>query len=577
MEPGVAALVERLLTRSSFHEGAEVLLCALLEAAEEAVGRAAWTGGATLLRGLVHLRPAGDYRGLVVVERVASPSGSSEAAVLPSVTAWKWIEAHRRAVAVDVHLARLTPLDGEGQPLDGGRSFDGKETVRSLRTRSATHVLALPLRVPGGVLAGMVSLEASCLAAVGDDSFWAPVADHLQLLCDVSAPGLVALPSAASALRSDDPLLPVVGAAMQPLIALLGVFAAQEETLLIAGPTGSGKSRLARWCHARSTRNRGPFQVVDLLTVPEDMQMAELFGWRKGAFTGALQSQQGTVARADGGTLFIDEIDKLSMKAQAGLLQLLETRTFRVLGDPGGVQRANVRFIVGTNANLASAVAAGSFREDLYYRINVLPVRLPPLVERADEIGAWAEFFAHRRHVEAVGSGRATVSAEAAMALARQPWPGNLRQLDNVVRRAYAMALVETEGRPEALTLQLRHVEQAVSFEFGGAEPGAGDTAGLMPELRRAARSFVEEALKLQRAGGELDLDLVDAFRGLVLSEAAARLGDVREVFLLFGKVKLVEGRNHMQTFRREVKRVNALAEAVGAPIDASDLEQSRG
>ena len=105
-----------------------------------------------------------------------------------------------------------------------------------------------------------------------------------------------------------------------------------------------------------------------------------------------------------------------------------------------------------------------------------------------------------------------------------------------------------------------------MAFEFGGAEP-----AGVLPELRRAARSFVEDALKLQRAGGVLDLDHVDAFRGLVLSEAAARLGDVRDVFLLFGRVKLVEGRNHMQTFRKEVTRIAALAEAVGAPPEPAE------
>ena len=116
--------------------------------------------------------------------------------------------------------------------------------------------------------------------------------------------------------------------------------------------------------------------------------MAELFGWRKGAFSGAVKDNPGCVARAEGGTLFIDEIDKLSLKAQAGLLHVLEDRTYRALGEAGSDQKANVRFIVGTNANLPEAVRRGTFREDLYYRINVLPVRVPPLDERRDEIGA---------------------------------------------------------------------------------------------------------------------------------------------------------------------------------------------
>src|SRR5206468_257763 len=133
--------------------------------------------------------------------------------------------------------------------------------------------------------------------------------------------------------RSTDPLLPVVGPSMEGLINLLRVFSRQEETVLISGPTGTGKSRLARWCHAQSPRRERTFETVDLQTVPVDIQMAALFGWRKGAFTGAVGDQAGWVEQADGGTLFLDEVDKLSLSAQAGLLQLLEERRYRVLGD----------------------------------------------------------------------------------------------------------------------------------------------------------------------------------------------------------------------------------------------------
>ena len=117
--------------------------------------------------------------------------------------------------------------------------------------------------------------------------------------------------------------------------------------------------------------------------------MAELFGWCKGAFTGAHRDQIGLVERAEGGTLFIDEIDKLSMKAQAGLLRFLEERQYRRLGDSGEMRRSNLRIIVGTNVDLLDQVRAGAFRSDLFYRINVLPIRLKPLRERKDEIGAW--------------------------------------------------------------------------------------------------------------------------------------------------------------------------------------------
>ena len=159
------------------------------------------------------------------------------------------------------------------------------------------------------------------------------------------------------------------------------------------GPTGAGKSRLARWCHSRSQRKERPFEAVDLMTIPEDMQMAELFGWKRGAFTGAVSDHAGCIARAEGGTLFIDEIDKLSLKSQAGLLSFLETRDYRRLGDPASAQKADVRLIIGTNADLKKSVEAGEFREDLYYRINVLPVHLPPLADRADEIPAWGRLW----------------------------------------------------------------------------------------------------------------------------------------------------------------------------------------
>src|SRR5262249_54735633 len=162
--------------------------------------------------------------------------------------------------------------------------------------------------------------------------------------------------------------------------------------------------------------------------------------------------------RAERGTLFIDEIDKLSLRAQAGILHVLEERRYRSLGEGVSERKADVRFIVGTNANLEEAVREGRFREDLYYRITVLPLRLLPLDERADEIPLWADYMATRRHRESEPEGHASVSPAAARALAGRRWPGNLRQLDNVIRRAYALALVERGAAPKGVVLEERHI-----------------------------------------------------------------------------------------------------------------------
>ena len=284
--------------------------------------------------------------------------------------------------------------------------------------------------------------------------------------------------------------------------------------------------------------------------------MAELFGWRRGAFTGAVKDNPGAISRAQGGTLFIDEIDKLSLKAQAGLLHVLEERRYRPLGEEAGERRADVRFIAGTNADLRASVRAGRFREDLYYRISVLPVRVPPLAERLDELPLWAAYMVRRRH----GHGRrdqAHLAANAVELLVQASWPGNLRQLDNVVRRAYALALHDRPGADGDLVLERRHVERALAYE-DVAEPGS-----LLAQLWQAAVAFVEEAERRGPAG-RLSLELCEAFRGLVLGVALERLGDVDQAFELLGQAQALRHRNHHKVMRRELQKVRQLVTVLG-------------
>jgi DNA-binding NtrC family response regulator len=295
--------------------------------------------------------------------------------------------------------------------------------------------------------------------------------------------------------------------------------------------------------------------------VPEEMQMAEIFGWKRGAFTGAHQDQDGCIAKSDGGTLFIDEVDKLSLRAQAGLLHLFETRRYRVLGDAGRLRPADVRFVVATSADLRAEVARGRFREDLYFRINVLPVRVPPLSERRDEIAGWARFILERRHREVRPDGVVHPSLGAERALVQLPWPGNIRQLDNVVRRAYALASVDDPTSGRALVLEREHVERALSFESEGPE-----LPPLMASLRGAAADFIEHAIRRSEVGEPLSLDLTAAFRGLVLEAGVRRLGDLREVFRVVGCDAVLRSRNHSREYRRELAKIARVEEVLSAP-----------
>ncbi len=560
MDDALASLAASLVASSSFDDAAAAVGRAMLDSAESALEKSPYAARNRMLRAMVHLRPDDGYRRLAVIEHDTEPRGPapSGAPHLPSATAWRWVASQRCAVSIDASLGRVQPhAPGAMAHIEKSNAdpdlLASKETRDRLLGRQTSHVLALPLRAPGGAIDGMISLELECRAAMGKDVLWTLAGAELQILADIAAPYLVGLPLARVPETERDELLPVVGPTMAPVIAILGIFAEQEETLLLCGPTGAGKSRLARWCKERSPRRGGPYEVIDLMSVPEDLQMAELFGWRRGAFTGAVKDAPGCVARAEGGTLFIDEVDKLSLKAQAGLLHLLEERAYRPLGEGAGERRANVRFVIGTNENLASRVASGHFREDLYYRINVLPIKLPPLDERRDEIAQWAEHMLERRQRESASPRSARLDAAAVRALVASRWPGNLRQLDNVIRRAYALLLLRQGSAPGDIVLRESEVTRALAYEQPRA---AGSLTDL---LREAARRFVREA-----EGGRLGLDHADAFRGFVLAAAAEQQGNKEEALRLLGKEALLKNRNHHKAFRRELERTGDLYKALG-------------
>jgi len=232
--------------------------------------------------------------------------------------------------------------------------------------------------------------------------------------------------------------------AMQKVIDVAARAADSEATILLLGESGTGKSVMARTIHHQSPRRGHAFVTVSCPSLSRELLESELFGHVKGAFTGALTDTWGKVAAADGGTLFLDEIGDLPLEVQSRLLRLLQEREYERVGE-ARPRKANVRVVSATNHDLKAAVAAGRFREDLFYRLNVICLTLPPLRERAADIPRLAErmlaFFAAHS-----GKPATKLSPEARTSLERHPWPGNLRELRNVIERAVILSAGDSIG-----------------------------------------------------------------------------------------------------------------------------------
>ena len=217
--------------------------------------------------------------------------------------------------------------------------------------------------------------------------------------------------------------------------------------VLILGETGTGKELCARAIHYLSPRSAKPFVPINCGAVPVDLVENELFGHARGAFTGAAHASRGLIDDAEGGTLFLDEVDSLPLLAQVKLLRFLQEKEFRPLGSTR-IRHADVRVIAAANSNLEHAVKSGRLREDLFYRLNIVPIELPPLRQRADDIPALAKHFLRRYETE-FGKELEGFSAEAMQALLVYTWPGNIRELEHVVERAAVLAQDKTIRRSD--------------------------------------------------------------------------------------------------------------------------------
>jgi two-component system nitrogen regulation response regulator NtrX len=321
-------------------------------------------------------------------------------------------------------------------------------------------------------------------------------------------------------LRGEPGASPLVGSSeeMSRLRAQVARVAASDSKVLILGENGTGKELVARQLHDRSPRRDLPFIRVNSAAIPRDLVESELFGHEKGAFTGATTSRKGKMELAHLGSLFLDEVGDMSLEAQAKLLRAIETGEVERLGGHRTLV-VDVRLIAATNKDLKAEIRAGRFREDLYYRLNVVPIVVPPLRERATDIG---ELIAHFQARQPGGAGRPRLqfTKDALARLEAYPWPGNVRELRNAVER---LTILAENDRIDALELA-RHLP-----ELDEGTPPAGAGAGSGPEndatpgdddgaaegdLRRAVEAAEKKAIReaIEASGGNM-------------SEAARRLG----------------------------------------------------
>jgi transcriptional regulator with PAS, ATPase and Fis domain len=262
-----------------------------------------------------------------------------------------------------------------------------------------------------------------------------------------------------------------------------------DTTVLVTGESGTGKEVVARLIHNESRRNNGPFVALNCAALPETLLESELFGHERGAFTGALSARPGRIEQAARGTLFLDEIGEMTPAAQAKLLRVLEEREFQRVG---GVRtlKADVRILAATNRDLRKAIAAGQFREDLYYRLVVFEIPIEPLRKRAEDVLALCEYFLEDR-ARMMGRSAAGITLEARQRLRAYRWPGNVRELRNVIERA----LILCDGD----AIDVEHLHLQPDDDYRAPEPG-GEIPQNSHDLESIERAAIQRVI--EKTGG---------------------------------------------------------------------------
>ena len=329
----------------------------------------------------------------------------------------------------------------------------------------------------------------------------------LDLLTRAVAGALARGGTAASRMEPEDPALPLIGRspAMQEVYRTVARVVGNDLTVLVTGESGTGKELVARAIHDLGPRRASAFVAINMAAIPRDLIEAELFGHERGAFTGAAQRNAGRFEQANGGTLFLDEIGDMPIEAQTRLLRVLQTGEFTTVGGARTI-RADVRIVAATNRDLAVQVEAGLFREDLFYRLDVVPVALPALRERGDDVGLLARHFLDAAAAE--GLPRRQLSEPALAALAAHHWPGNVRELENLMRRLAVLGRDEVIGA-DAIAAAVAD-RQALPGGDAPAEIGAAVRA-LIARIAGEREGGLDDGTLYARVIGEVERPLIEA------------------------------------------------------------------
>ncbi|KQM65880.1 nitrogen regulation protein NR(I) [Sphingomonas sp. Leaf17] len=352
---------------------------------------------------------------------------------------------------------------------------DGLDNLRDIAARFP----ALPVIV----LSAQNTLTTAIRATEAGAYDYLPKPFDLDTLTRAVAGALARRGLSAESPVGDEGALPLIGRspAMQDVYRTIARLVSNDLTVLVSGESGTGKELVARAVHDLGPRAQAPFVAINMAAIPRELIEAELFGHERGAFTGAAQRNAGRFEQAAGGTLFLDEIGDMPMEAQTRLLRVLQSGEFTSVGGARTI-RADVRIVAATNRDLAAHVASGQFREDLFYRLNVVPIALPPLRDRGNDIALLARHFLDE--AAAQGLPRRQLDESAITVLEGHDWPGNVRELENLMRRLAVLA------RDEVIA------GDAVRAMIG-AGTGAGPGTGLVgttatPDLTDAVRALID-------------------------------------------------------------------------------------